>query len=94
MADLNKEKICREALQHFGWPGQRLKLYEEIGELMVELARFDIGRSTVYSIAEEIADVQILLEQLTIHYGCKDMVEDWFFAKLYNLKEKIDAEHT
>ena len=89
---IDKESICREALQHFGWPAQRLKLYEEIGELMVELARFDIGRSTVYSSAEEIADVQILLEQMMIHYDCRDMVEDWSFAKLFSLKEKIGGD--
>lgn len=92
MAELNKEQICREALEHFGWPAQRLKFYEEIGELMVELARFDIGRSTEFSISEEIADVLILLEQLAIHYDCQEFVKDWTHAKLFNLKERIEHD--
>jgi hypothetical protein len=42
-------------------------------------------------VAEEIADVRIMLEQLEIMYDCADAAEDWRRAKLERLERRLNA---
>lgn len=44
------------------------------------------------NIAEEIADVQIMLEQMTLLYNCEHAVEANREYKLMRLENRIEAE--
>lgn len=57
----NMGNIYIKALIHFGIQNQRLKAIEEMSELTQALCKDT-------NIAEEIADVQILLDQLKLAY--------------------------
>lgn len=57
------------ALRHYGAEHQKKKAIEEMGELITALAREQDGRATPEDVITEIADVQIMLYQLSLMYG-------------------------
>ena len=59
-----KESILYEAVKHFGVETQMRKAIEECGELIVAIAKNDTP-----NIAEEVADVRIMLDQIEIILG-------------------------
>lgn len=81
--------VCREALEKYGAESQTLMLFEEMSELIKELCKHARGEDNVRFIAEEIADVEIVLEQMKILHDCAEDVEQWKFRKLRRLKERL-----
>jgi NTP pyrophosphatase (non-canonical NTP hydrolase) len=71
--------IYDQALNHFGIDAQKIKAIEEMAELTQAICKDT-------NIAEEIADVQILLEQLKIVYP---EWEKYKLTKLNRLKSII-----
>ena len=63
---------------------------EEMSELQKELCKDLRGRGSFEHIAEEIADVEIMLEQMKMLFGCTDDVRDWRRRKVERLKERLD----
>ncbi len=45
-------------------------------------------------IAEEIADVQIMLEQMIMLHDCELAVSDMRWAKLKRLEERLKRDHS
>lgn len=43
-------------------------------------------------IAEEIADVEIMLEQMMMLFCCADDVRDWRRRKVARLKKRLDGD--
>lgn len=80
----NQRKICLRAIDHFGVSAQKWKLVEELGELLVEIAREQIGRGNKEAIREELADATIMCEQMRLVYGQKE-VDSWIRRKLARL---------
>jgi len=62
---------------------------EEMSELQKELCKNSRGKDNRLNIAEEIADVLIMLEQMVILYDCAEQVEDWHKVKVARLKKRI-----
>lgn len=60
-------------------------LIGEVGELLTAMADHKRGRDTVDHIAEETADVEIMLAQLKIIHQCRDAVKAWRRKKLKRL---------
>lgn len=60
---------------------------EECAELIQAINKKHRGRA--HNISEEIADVEIYLEQLKIINNCADEVENYKTAKMKRLKERI-----
>lgn len=83
LADHRRE-ICLRAIDHFGTEHQKWKLVEELGELLVEIAREHTGRGDKEAIREELADATIMCEQMRIVYGYRD-VGAWIERKLARL---------
>ena len=86
MSDL----IYREAVHWFGAESQTRKAAEECVELSLALLHALDGRANLDNIAEEIADVEIMLAQLRLIYGGQD-VDAWKAEKLAALSLKIEA---
>ena len=80
--------ICR-AIRAFGSEHQQLIAIEEMSELQKELCKQYRGIGSRAHIAEEIADVYIMLEQLKAIFECDDAVESWMRLKLSRLNERI-----
>ena len=64
----NDQLICTKAIEKFGETSQKIMFMEESAELIKELSKSMRGRSNITEIIEEIADVQIMLDQLKIIY--------------------------
>ena len=82
-----RKKILRAAVEKYGQGAQRMKAIEELGELIRALARADDPDN----IAEEMADVEIMLAQLKIILGNDADVERWTMKKLQRLNQRLHA---
>ena len=69
-------------LAHFGGYNQIFKCMEEMGELTVELCKYQNGKNNEEQIASEIADCLIMLEQMIILFGCRKRVWQYVDSKL------------
>lgn len=67
--------------------GKVFKCIEECAELIQAINKKHRGRA--HNISEEIADVEICLEQLKMINNCADEVENYKTAKMERLKERI-----
>lgn len=85
-----RDRICADALAKYGFNKQLLMLFEEMAELQNALCKERLGRDTVEHIAEEIADVKIMLDQMEIYYGIRDEVQCKRRGKLERLQERMN----
>ena len=81
------EDIMREAIRSWGSEAQIDLAIEEMSELTTELLHDRRGRKA--NIAEEIADVRIMLAQLEIIYGNSEEVERIKQEKIARLMERL-----
>ena len=82
--------VLRNALAHWGPEAQTFMVMEEMAELQKELCKWLRGQGYAEHIAEEIADVQIMLEQMIILHGCAPMVMDYRHKKISRLEERLN----
>lgn len=86
------DEICRAALEAFGAEAQITMVFEEMAELQDVLCKFLRGRvdaSTSTHIAEEIADVEIMLRQMKMLFDCTGQVDGFRWYKLERLAGRI-----
>ena len=69
-----RKAIYKEAIRKWGVDKQCLKAIEEMSELTKELCKIGIGQGDTEALADEIADVTIMLEQLRMIYDLNDKV--------------------
>lgn len=93
-----RTKIYGEALTKYGIKGQTLMLAEECAELVKACSKAvriedheDVGFSNILdAMAEEIADVKVMIEQMQYYYGIsEDRIELIMEEKLKRLKERM-----
>ena len=82
-------EIYREALETYGYISQTLMCLEEMAELQKELCKNARGRENKEAIAEEIADVQIMLEQMMILHDCHLLVAKYKRHKIKRLERNL-----
>ena len=92
--DRGDEVILRNAVAFYGRSKQELKAIEELGELIRAIARArtcdDEERDTALeNLAEEMADVEIMLEQLKIIHDNRDKIKIWRSIKLGRLRVRM-----
>lgn len=80
------------ALHTYDAESQTRMVFEEFAELQKELCKHARGKDNLMEIAEEIADVQIMLEQMIILHDCADEVKKFRIAKLLRLAESMEGE--
>ena len=88
------DAVFRLALAIYGPGLQTLVAIEEMSELQKELVKHERGADNVPHIAEEIADVQIMLDQMTLLFDCADAVQNLHSAKVARLAKRLDAEQS
>lgn len=77
--------ILKAAISYYGSANQITKAIEELSELIRALARCN----DVDNIAEEMADVRIMLDQLEIMFDNHDRVREIEYEKLTRLRDRI-----
>lgn len=90
-AILDSNQICNLALEKYGYEKQITMVFEEMSELQKELCRFLRGKNNINAIAEEMADVQIMLQQMNCLFECADLVSDYKMNKLRRLEEHLNG---
>lgn len=83
--------VFRAALDLWGADAQRTMCFEEMAELQKELCKHARGENNRVAIAEEIADVQIMLEQMMILHDCESLTSGYRQYKIDRLLELIEA---
>lgn len=87
---MNEAAVFRQALETYGPQAQTMMVLEEMSELSKELCKASRGLGNVEHIAEEIADVQITLEQMIILHRCRGLVERIRAEKVNRLQERLE----
>ncbi len=82
-------EIYQAALDTWGAESQTVMVFEEMSELQKELCKNLRGRNNRDAIAEEIADVQIMLEQMILLHDCGTEVQKWRKWKLKRLAVRL-----
>ena len=83
------EELYIEALAKWGPIAQKDMALEELGELIVALQHCWRGRATHDDVIEEIADVYIMCDQMSIIFG-KDKVQAKKLEKLIRLQKRLN----
>jgi NTP pyrophosphatase (non-canonical NTP hydrolase) len=87
----HSDAIVYTALEHYGVQHQIVKCMEECGELIQALARNMCGEHYAENVAEELADVEIMLMQMRIAFG-RHKVDRIKAQKLARLKMRMEEE--
>ena len=85
--------VLLDAISTWSAKDQIMMAYEEMAELQKELCKNYRGKDNDDHIAEEIADVEIMLEQLKIIYDCETQVEYYHEKKIERLKKRLAKAH-
>lgn len=83
------KELYRLALFTYGAQAQTMMVMEEMAELQKELCKHARGKENRAQIAEEIADVQIMLEQMELLHGCAGLVAGFKAQKLDRLEKRL-----
>lgn len=89
---MTQADVWVEALEHWGLDAQIDIAIEEMSELTKELCKYKRGQGNIDHIAEEIADVFIMLGQMEIAFTCDELVNDWIDTKTDRLAQRLNIE--
>lgn len=90
---ISHREILKRAVETYGAQAQTLMVFEEMSELQKELCKHARGKDNREAIAEEIADVQIMLGQMMILHRCERLVEGYRSQKLERLARRLEEAH-
>lgn len=83
--------IYQQAIDKWGEDNQKTVAVEELNELAQAICKSKRGKS--HNIEEEIADVEIMLEQLKRMEDVSiDLIKAWKENKLERLKERVEMD--
>lgn len=87
-----RKATYKAALRKYGVDTQVMVAVEEMSELTKEICKLYRGQGGMAELADEIADVTIMLEQLKEIYHIKEVVEDHIDMKIRRLQDRIGME--
>ena len=90
MDEYTEKNIFRSAIDTYGEVMQITVAFEEMSELQKELCKYLRGSGSQENIAEEIADVEIMMEQMKMIFNCEAAVLQVREKKVKRLKERIE----
>lgn len=93
---MNIRKVESQAIEHYGVSAQVSKAIEEASELIRALCRFqqkgmECSDEEIYNIREEIADVEIMCDQMEMVFG-NVAVQEIREKKLERLSKRMEGE--
>lgn len=88
--NLESNMTLHSAVKQFGEVSQLVMTMEETSELTQALSKYLRGYNNQDNIAEEMADVYIMLRQLEIIFKNENLVESYIEKKIKRLSERLD----
>ncbi len=94
MSDREIRRVLKANLEANGYAVELIKLMEECGELVRAAARLTsaehVGGDLIEQLAEEMADVEICMEQARMMFtGLRDSEDAWIDIKVARLGERL-----
>jgi len=88
------ENQLKQIIEHYGIMKQLKYIHSEYFELDEAIIEYEnIDSTNIDHIAEEIADVMVMLEQFRLHYGIdKETIQDLMEYKINRQIERIENE--
>lgn len=86
---INDTEVLNAAIAHYGTLNQKIIAIEEMGELTKEITKELRGMGDTKHIAEEIADVEIMIEQLKLIYNAHESVNAFKKMKVERLSQRM-----
>jgi NTP pyrophosphatase (non-canonical NTP hydrolase) len=87
--------VTDKAMKHFGSDAQIDKLIEELGELSKALTKYkECGPVALSHVAEEIADVNMIIVPIQRELNIVGYTTEWTNAKLKRLNEILGCRGT
>ena len=77
------------AIDKWGAKAQLTVAIEELSELIKEICKINRGMGTIHNLAEEVADVEIMCEQLRYIFEIDSVVDEWKESKLTRLANRL-----
>lgn len=96
---MTSKEIMQLAIDSYGRVNQVIKTVEELSELSQALckiltSKFTDDNSEIFeNIYEEMADVEIMLEQCKIMFQCDKEVNKWKQKKIERLERRLEGEN-
>lgn len=87
--EIDEKEIYKQALEKWGHKSQVIMVFEEMAELQKELTKFLRGNWIGDNIAEEIADCEIMLDQMKLLFDIEELVDMNKKYKLKRLAERV-----
>ena len=88
---MSKTDILQAALSRYGGTMQMVVAMEEMAELTKEISKHIRGADNDDHLAEEIADVRIMLDQMMILFDCTASVKIYEAAKMERLRDRLEV---
>lgn len=85
-----EKEIYKRAFDQWGLEDQVFMVFEECSELINALCKLRRGRVDLGDLVSELADVQIMLEQMIYIYSLDNAFEEMKKTKLERLKERLE----
>lgn len=88
--ELERSKIYELAWKKWGTEMQATVAIEEMSEVQKEVCKVLRGKGNRESLAEEVADAKIMLEQISQIFNIKASVETWIDYKIAKLERELE----
>ncbi len=104
MSSKSNKEIMQKAINTYGLENQMIKTIEELAELSQNLSKalirlnsksdktLSADLKSVNNIFEEMADVEIMIEQCKMMFKCKEEVQNWKEKKISRLAKRLENE--
>lgn len=89
--NLFNETVLKRAIRSYGQEAQMAVVQEECAELIVAISHFLRRRVDDKVVIEEIADVQVMVNQMKIMFGA-EAVQKVYEEKVLRLSGRLDKE--
>ena len=89
---MHEMSILQRAIAKWGEDAQTKMVLEEMSELQKEICKRWRGKDNTREIAEEIADVEIMLDQLKLMHGIQYEVSKFRVQKLKRLEQRLEEQ--
>ena len=83
------DDLYQLVMDRWGSDAQLTVVLEELSELMKEVCKMKRDMGNLDHLAEEVADVEIMLEQLRYIFDIDDDVDAWKKSKLKRLANRL-----
>lgn len=87
-----QKTVLQSAIKTYGNDNQLWMVIEEMSELAKEICKHHRGENVSDAIAEEVADVEIMLEQVKMIFDIHEEVEWNIACKVERLSKRLGGE--